>query len=147
MVELKDGASMRGALDYRIYKGGELLEEVHDHNLVVDTGRRRLAQLIAGKSTVGVTRIGFGTGSAVEMPANTSLTNQQLIAISSSEVSGTNAIFHWALGADDLNGVNIREFGLFTGDATPVMITRQVRTSVIGKAADIRIEGTYTLYF
>ena len=145
-VKLKEPApTIKGCLKYTVYLDGVPIERVEDHNLVVNVGRTRLAELISGKSTAYITQIGFGTGVNNPDLADTALENQLLMAITSSNVEGQSVTFNWYLGEGDANGMDIREFGLFTSDG--VMVTHQQRGKVIGKWSDITIEGQYILSF
>lgn len=144
-MELKDISTVRGSLIYTVYKNGKAIEHVEDHNLVVNGGRTRLAELISGKSNAFVTQIGFGEGVDNPDPEDTALENQYLIDITDAEVQGQSAIFHWYLDENSANGMDIREFGLFARDG--VMVTHQQRGKVIGKWSDITIEGKYILTF
>ncbi len=134
-----------GTLQYTVYKNGVAIEHVEEHNLVVDGGRHRLAQLVAGDSTYGVERIGVGTGIDAEFHTDTALTNQLTFPVTGHTVDAGDAIFSWRLSENDANGMEIHEFGLF--DTYSTMLTHQVRSRSIGKEADIVIQGTYTLHF
>ena len=147
-LELKDAERVEGVLEMDIYRRGELIEHIVEYNIVVDGGRTRLAQLIAGKSTAGVKYIGFGTGGNIPKIADADLTNRYLKEIDSATVVGNDAVFKWTLTeTEPANGLDIREFGLYSSDATPILLTRLVRARVIGKDADMVIDGTYTLHF
>ena len=145
MINLKETPAVKGSLIYTVYKNGVPIEHVEDHNLVVNGGRTRLAQLISGKSSVPITKIGFGTGANIPALTDTSLDNLRTIDITSSAVSGTSVTFNWFLDENHCNGMDIREFGLFTRD--DVMVTHQQRGRVIGKEIDITIQGQYILTF
>ena len=145
-IELQDKQPVEGTLEMTIYRKGEPIEHIVEHNIVVNGGRNRLAQLVAGKSTKAVTQIGFGTAGKIPEIADSALTNPFLKNIDSASVSAGDAIFKWSLDeTEPPNGLDIREFGLFTGDN--VMVTRLVRARVIGKDVDMTIDGTYTLHF
>ena len=137
--------AVKGSIIYTVFKNGTPIEHVEDHNLVVNGGRTRLAELISGKDNRFITKIGFGT--ALNQPdlADSSLENLRTINISSAAVEGSSVTFNWFLDADHCNGMNISEFGLFTSDS--VMVTHQQRGRIIGKEADITIEGKYILTF
>ncbi len=145
-IELQDRERVSGVLEMDIYRKGILVEHVVEHNLVVDGGRQRLAQLIAGKSATPVTKIGFGTAGSVPKLSDDALTEPFLKNIDSATVAGADAVFKWTLTeTEPPDGMNIREFGLFADDN--IMITRLVRARVIGKDVDMVIDGTYTLHF
>ena len=64
MVFQDSAKPCRGDFHLAVYKGGEIIDRVDDHNLVVDAGRIRLAELAAGKSGSCITKIGVGSGSS-----------------------------------------------------------------------------------
>ena len=81
----------RGDFHLTVYKGGEIIGRVDDHNLVVDAGRIRLAELAAGKSGSCITKIGVGSGSTAEAADDTELEGQQLFPLTSATVDGRDA--------------------------------------------------------
>lgn len=142
---LQDKSAIKGCIRYVVYRKGVPIETVEDHNLVVNGGRTRLAQLISGAETRYVTKIGFGEGQDNPALTDNTLTNMQTIDITSSAIDGQSVTFNWYLDADHCNGMNIREFGLLTSDN--ILVTHQQRGRVLGKADDITIEGQYILSF
>lgn len=152
MTALHERTGVAGSIFYRVFKNDRLIETVNDHNLVVNGGRNWLARLVCGDDNNRITKLGLGTSADVELLSDSSLMNCHVVALSSHSVGSSSlegfsaaVTFNWSLEKADANGLLIREFGLFT--ANDVLVTRQVRGSVIGKADDIRIEGTYTLHF
>lgn len=142
----------RGEFHIEIRRKGKLVDEFHDHNLVVNTGRCRLAELAAGKSGKYITQIGVGSGDSVEDEADTELQDQQLFDLTAASVDGRDAKFEFVIGEDEANGLDIREFGLFCADGT--MFSHRVRrneetgkVSVIGKDVDIELRGYWILHF
>ena len=149
-VAIHDTVSPRGTLHYRVYRyktdgSRELIEDVTDHNLVVNAGRNLLARLVCGDTTEHVTQIGVGVASAAAQLSDTLTDQWKLFALTSHEVDGNNVIFHWHLTRQQANNMDITEFALVSN--ADVMMTHQVRGRVIGKEADLEIEGTYTLHF
>ena len=146
----------RGEFALRVYRNGQLVQEAADHNLVVDSGRTRLAQLAAGKSGAHIAYIGVGSGTEKEAAGDTGLESQQLFAVKESSVTGRDARFDFEIGEAQANGLSIREFGLFCTDKT--MFSHRVRIHVddetgeeraltIDKASDIKIVGYWILHF
>lgn len=135
----------RGDFHLAVYKGGEIIDRVDDHNLVVDAGRIRLAELAAGKSGSCITKIGVGSGSATEAADDTELEGQQLFPLTSATVDGRDARFDFLIDNSQANGLKIHEFGLFCADGT--MFSHRVRTGLIGKEDDIQIKGYWILHF
>ena len=58
----KDTAECRGEFHIEVLRKGQIVDEHHDHNMVVNVGRERLANLAAGLSDKYITQIGVGTG-------------------------------------------------------------------------------------
>lgn len=135
----------RGDFHLAVYKGGEIIDRVDDHNLVVDAGRIRLAELAAGKSGSCITKIGVGSGSATEAADDTELEGQQLFPLTSATVDGRDARFDFLIDNSQANGLKIHEFGLFCADGT--MFSHRVRTGLIEKEDDIQIKGYWILHF
>ena len=145
---------VKGTLRYCVWKllpNGDirLLDNVVEHNLVVNSGRQHLAKLISGASTSYINRIAIGPGS--DPPQLTDSIEQMtsrgalLFPIISSQVIDTSAVFKWELTSAQANGMLIREFALVNTEG--LMITHQVRASSIGKEADIVVNGEYSLTF
>ncbi|MCI7055788.1 MAG: hypothetical protein MR866_02055 [Selenomonadaceae bacterium] len=135
----------RGDFHLAVYKGGEIIDRVDDHNLVVDAGRIRLAELAAGKSSACITKIGVGSGSTAEAADDTELEGQQLFPLTSATVDGRDARFDFLIDNSQANGLKIHEFGLFCADGT--MFSHRVRTGLIEKEDDIQIKGYWILHF
>lgn len=135
----------RGDFHLAVYKGGEIIDRVDDHNLVVDAGRIRLAELAAGKSGSCITKIGVGSGSTAEAADDTELEGQQLFPLTSATVDGRDARFDFLIDNSQANGLKIHEFGLFCADGT--MFSHRVRTGLIEKEDDIQIKGYWILHF
>ena len=135
----------RGDFHLAVYKGGEIIGRVDDHNLVVDAGRIRLAELAAGKSGSCITKIGVGSGSTAEAADDTELDGQPLFPLTSATVDGRDARFDFLIDNSQANGLKIHEFGLFCADGT--MFSHRVRTGLIEKEDDIQIKGYWILHF
>lgn len=137
--------ALRGVVHLEIYKNGKLISEETDHNLIVTTGREKLARLLGGNYNGRITNVGVGSGSAAAIDTDTGLTDMVLVPVQSTSYAGTKARFDFIIGNGDANGLNIRELGLFFADGT--MFSRRVRKSVIGKESDISITGYWEIYF
>lgn len=135
----------RGDFHLAVYKDGEIIDHIDDHNLVVDAGRIRLAELAAGKSSACITKIGVGSGSTAEAADDTELEGQQLFPLTSATVDGRDARFDFLIDNSQANGLKIHEFGLFCADGT--MFSHRVRTGLIEKEDDIQIKGYWILHF
>ena len=143
--------NISGSINLNIYKNGELIDIYNDHNLVVNGGRKRLAQLAAGLSTDYITMIGVGSGETQENEFDASLTDQQLFEIQGFDdtpavtLDGLDVIFAFHIKQSEANGLMIHELGLFCSDG--VMFSHRVRRGGIFKEEDIELKGTWTLHF
>lgn len=135
----------KGEFHIAVYKDGARVESFGDHNLVVETGRIRLAELAAGTSDAYITQIGIGEGDTAEADTDTELTTQTLFPIDKATVTERDARFDFSIDNTQANGLKIHEFGLFCADGT--MFSHRVRKGVIEKADDITIKGYWILHF
>ena len=138
-----------GEIYLKICRNNEVISEYKDTNLVVDVGRKRLAELAAGK--VGnytesyITHIGLGSGSTTETVNDTALENQQLFPLTSVEVNGRDVQCNFFIADNEATGLSIHELGLFCTDGT--MFSHRVRQGVIQKYEDIELKGYWILHF
>ena len=151
-LKFQDKTECRGELHVEVRRNGKTIEEYANHNLVVDTGRIRLAELTAGLSQKHITQIGVGEGETIEDESDTAMENQELFPLTAASVEGRDARFDFVIGAEQANGMRITEFGLFCADDT--MFSHRVRmnettgkASVIDKMDDIEIVGYWLLHF
>ncbi len=135
----------KGEFHLKILQGGRLIRAVDDHNLVVDSGRIRTAELAGGLSSAYISQIGIGTGAEPESADDTTLTDQQLFPVSDTTIDGRDLRFDFTINEEQANGLAIREFGLFCADGT--MFSHRVRSGVIEKADDMQIIGYWILHF
>lgn len=138
-----------GEIHLEVCRGNEVIEQFNDHNLVVDVGRKRLAQLAAGKigsyAESYITHIGLGSGDTEETVNDTKLENQQLFPLTSVEVNGRDVQCNFFIANNEAVGLSVRELGLFCSDGT--MFSHRVRSGVIEKYEDIELKGYWILHF
>lgn len=149
-MRFEDKSEVNGEIKLWLYKQGKLIQKEELKNLVVDSGRERIAQLLGGKTTLTIGYLGVGEGDSVADETDTQLTNQQLIPLrgwdgESVQVEGKDVIHQFWIKSDECNNLNIKEFGLFTKDN--VLFSRRVRDGAIFKEDDIEIKGTWTIHF
>ena len=144
--------NLHGEFCINIFRDGEIVERIEECNLIVNSGRVRLAELAAGKSSAYITQIGVGSGSNIENEDDTQLEEQQLFPLKTITVEGRDAKFEFELGINDANGLSIREFALFCSDN--VMFSHKVRINpdtgkarTIEKESDIQITGYWIIHF
>jgi hypothetical protein len=128
-----------------VRKNGKVIERWEDHNLIVDGARQLMAKMAAGIVSTSITDLGVGSGNAPETVDDTALKNGVLIPIKTRTVNDKQARFDFFIGTDQANGINIREFGLFTANGT--MFAHRVRDRSLEKADDLTIEGYWEINF
>ena len=143
--------AVKGDFKIKVFKAGKLIDEFADHNLIVNSGRVRLAELASGKSSAFIAKLGVGTGRAEEAEDDEELENQVLLPLVNSEVDGRDARFDFVIKPEECCGMKITEFALFCAD--DVMFSHRVRRSSDGevrgieKEDDIQIEGYWVVHF
>ena len=135
----------KGEFHIDVFKGGRPLCSFGDHNLVVEAGRIRLAELASGLSTDYISQIGVGDGAETEKDTDTALSNQMLFPLDKASVTGRDARFDFSIDNTQANGLKIHEFGLFCKDG--MMFSHRVRKGIIEKEDDIQIRGYWILHF
>ena len=144
-VALQDKQAMRGHVHLEVRKNGQLVDIDDDHNIIVTGGRAMLAGILGGRDAGKyITQIGVGTNADAATESDTNLAGRVLIAVSGAEYDSSKVRFNFTIGADQANGLVIRELGLFFSDGT--MFSRRVRKSAIGKEDDIEINGYWDIY-
>lgn len=138
--------NLKGSFCLEVIKNGEVIERYEDHNLVVNTGRTSVMQLLgAADSNKQLTQIAFGTNGTAPAGTDTAITGaftKNLGTVSYPTISSVK--LEWTLGALEANGTAIAEFGLLCFDDT--LFARKVR-EVINKNSDIILNGAWTISF
>ncbi|MDR1902918.1 MAG: hypothetical protein LBQ88_11630, partial [Treponema sp.] len=118
MVKFDENIPMKGIFELTVYRSGELIEKIKDHNLVVNGAKAQMARLIAGNvSGRNIDRIAFGTNGVEPELTDTLIIGQWAKPILSfSYPSNGRVQFNWDLLVTENNGIAIREFGLLTGN-------------------------------
>jgi hypothetical protein len=138
--------TLRGDFLLRVYRNGELIEEQHEPNLIVNMAKDAMARLIGGDGiNKQITHIGFGTNGVGPNPNDTALTSAYSKPIAAVTYPATGqAAFAWTLGTSEANGKAITELGLLCEDST--LFSRKTR-GAINKEADLSLDGVWTIIF
>ena len=134
-----------GTLHVKVKRRGWVAEEWKEHNIVVDVGKTREAELLAGTSTAAIKYVGVGTGTAAASVLDTGLADCAYTEVTSAEVGNSKAKFTFKVDSKTANGMKISEFGLFAADK--VMFSHRVRRGTIDKDDETEIEGDWTIQF
>lgn len=149
LVKLSDSYSQApsGLFVLDVFRRGQLIEHVEEHNLIVDLSKQTLARLLGGDvANRSVTQFGVGTNGTAPAAGNTALTNPYLNALSAVTYPASNQVaFAFGLGTGEANGKAILEFGLIT--AGGVLHARKVRATALNKDTDISFSGVWTISF
>ena len=153
MLKFEDKVTtLRGEFHFDVLKNGHKIDSYTDHNLIVNAGRHRLAQMATGDNSTAIEFIGVGSGGADEDAGDTALSEQCLVPLTAKTVEGLDARFDFTIGREQANDLAIREFGLFCADE--VMFSHRVRRkqsdgtpAVIEKQDDITIQGYWIIHF
>jgi hypothetical protein len=146
-MRFSEQQAMKGILKYTVFQKGIPIEEVEDHNLIVNGARNQMAKLIAGDFTNrNITKISFGTNGSDPEVTDTTLANPFTKNVSGFSYPNMGQVqINWSLATSEDNGQAILEFGLITADGT--LFSRRTRVNPIYKASDISIEGQWTIIF
>lgn len=141
----ENASGFNGHISYVVRKSGKVVDSYDNHNLIVTSGRQRMAELLTGITNSCITHIGVGTGTAAAEISDTGLQNQVLVPINSTFAENKVARFNFMIDTETANGMQITEFGLFAGDGT--MFSHRVRNGAIAKENDVEIEGYWEIRF
>ena len=143
---MNDKITLRGEVEMRIYRDGELIHEYCEKNQIVNLARTSLTKLVASDTSgFQVTKIGFGTNGTATTAEDTSLTGAYVKALGSNSLIAFNVVqFNWTLENDEANGMSIQELGLLSNNNT--LFARRTRAAV-NKTSDLRIEGSWRIFF
>ncbi len=146
MTRDTEQVAMRGEFLLRIWRGGELVEEQRERNMIMVAAKTAMAMLIGGAGAgKAVAAIGFGTDGSGPTPDDTALANQYSRALAAVDYPAPGRVsFAWSLGISEANGLAIAELGLLCEDGT--LFARKVR-GVINKDADLSLDGVWTIIF
>lgn len=139
--------TIEGRLHLKVVRGGEVVEDWQDHNLIMDAARPRIRDLCSGEMHGAfISYLGVGEGQKPVSATDTTLTNCVVVPFSNvGKPDASTARFGFLIGTDVANGLAIREFGLFCGDGT--LFAKRVRDRVIEKDADVSIFGYWDIIF
>lgn len=150
---MKDNISIKGEVSIRGYNAdGELVYSLNKSNLVVTTGKQRMAALLAtANPDYLVDGIIFGTGAAAPTLSDNyaGITSPFEKAIGLASYPTANSVqFAWSLEFAENNGVTIREIGLVSGFAPDdKALFARIVTDAIAKTSGLRLEGTWKITF
>jgi hypothetical protein len=123
---------------------GEALERMSDNNLIVSGGIINVAKLLGGEASgKSISKVGFGEGTSLTDPNDSSLVNGFYKNIDSVTYPSLSKVqFTFSLAAGEANGLKITELGLFNVDL--VMFSRKTRPEIL-KTSAIILTGIWTI--
>jgi hypothetical protein len=150
---MNDNISIKGEVSIRGYNAqGEQVLAIDKSNLVVTTGKQRMAALLAAANgDYLIDGIIFGTGAAAPTLGDTyaGITSPFEKAIGLASYPTANSVqFAWSLEFAESNGVTIREIGLVSGlGAGSEALFARIVTDAIAKTSGLRLEGSWKITF
>ena len=96
-----------GTLHVKVKRRGRVAEEWKEHNIVVDVGKTREAELLAGTSTAAIKYVGVGTGTAAASVLDTGLADCAYTEVTSAEVGNSKAKFTFKVDSKTANGMKV----------------------------------------
>lgn len=136
-----------GTLEVIVRRRGQIIDHWIDRNLVVDASKGPLAHLLGGDvAGYSVTQIAFGTNGTPPVAGNTAITGAYTKALDGHTYPSISSVsYNFSLAAAEDNGMAIFEFGLLCANGT--LFARKTRASVLNKASDITLAGTWVIQF
>lgn len=138
-------ASMRGnvLLTVRDAETGRVIQRQRVKNLVVDTGRTLIAQLLSG-SAPRPSHLAVGTSSTAVGGSDTTLISEVgRVAITTGSVSGNVLTIAAYIGSAVANGFTLREVGLLNAASGGTLFARALISSIV-KSSSVTITVTWT---
>jgi hypothetical protein len=149
MTKVMEKFPIRGFFNLWVYRNGILIEEIHDHNRIVNGARRHAARLFAGDvEGMSIAGIAFGTNGTAPADTDTTITGTFEKAVSGFDYPENGRVrAAWELLVTENNGMAIMEFGLIAADGT--LLARIVRDpgKPLHKESDISLEGFWGFEF
>jgi len=141
---MEDFLQLKGIFEMKIYKGGILIEEYCDNNLIVNLGKEKICSLLANDGVENFIRsIAFGSSTISPTVADTTITDEYAKDIEGFEYPDQKSVkFNWLLDTSEDNGASISEFGLKCFDGT--LFSRKTR-GTIQKESDVFLSGSWTI--
>lgn len=119
-----ESIQIKGYIRIIDYYTGKVIWE--NHNLVVNVGKQRLAEIISGTTSTSITEIGVGSNNTPPNATQTDLLSPILWKnINERSVSGASAIYRTYFLVGDANGT-WRELGIRANTTSNRLIARQV---------------------
>lgn len=150
---MNDSLDIKGEVSIRGYNAdGEMVLSVDKKNLVVTTGKQRMAALLAtGNSDDLVDGIIFGTVSAAPTLSDvySGIGSPFEKGLGTISYPAANSVkWEWSLEFAEANGREIREIGLVSGvgAGAQALFSRIVTDSIV-KTSGLRLEGSWKITF
>lgn len=125
---------------------GELLNEQHHHNLVVNDGLNLIRDLLDGDAVAGLTHLAVGTGTAATTAASAALGTEVFRdAVIGRTSNAQQLVISYYLGSGSANGNTLSEAGIFNAASSGTMFARVKLGTTIVKTASIAVTFNWTI--
>lgn len=141
---ITDKVGISGYVEAQLYEQEQLIHQVNQKNLVVDTGKEFLTTRILKNDQPLIDKIGIGSGSAVPLDSDTELGSQTARTnILFKEFEGNNVAVFIATFPEGVGSGDIREVGLF--DSQNTLICRTIFNTPFNKQPSQFLNVTWKL--
>jgi len=137
--------NVTGKVDVVVYDtDGNIKDERHISNLVVDTGLDFIASRMAGTASSVMSHMAIGTGATAPVAANTGLGSESARVVLDSTTATDNSVAYVATFGAGVGTASLTEAGIFNASSAGDMLCR-VTYSVINKGAADTMTITWTI--
>lgn len=148
---MKDLIKMIGDVNFKLTRANGTIEEFGENNLVVTVGRNHIADQLSDKGEAAMSHMAIGTGTTLQVLANTSLQTEISRKAFTTKAQGTgsdlNKIIYTAEWAPGEGTGAITEAGIFNSATAGTMLSRttfSVKNKDVGDTLTIQWTLTIT---
>ena len=134
-IKKEEKLALVGKLTIKEVSDGRVMQEIVDHNKVVNGGLNIIIKgLVSSSNSTDITHVGIGTGTTAVQATDTQLQNQTFKSpiSSSSEKNSTTGSFSFIISDSSLTNQTYTEVGLFVGNT---LFSRLILTTSYTKSA------------
>jgi hypothetical protein len=148
MDSMLDNINPRGEVTVQVMREGREIQRTTSKNMVVNTGRDRIAALIAEDSTALPSHIAVGTGTTAVSLTDTAMESEvERNAFTTKTSSSGVATFKAFFSKSDANGSTLTEVGLFDQSSGGTMFCHAILGVPVVKTSSDSVIISWTLTF
>ena len=149
-INFQENICPRGEVDFKIFKNGILYDEIHLNNQILNIGKSLLMNSLVGadlgNKIVGIIGIGDSdTANDVTMLDLQGISNFKKDIDSYTFPNYNEVKINFSIGTSEGNGINVKEFGLFSADNTTIFNRVIWGGSSFVKTVDFTLVGSFLI--